>query len=73
MLQCTETVPQQWRAVDVERAVFRLASLLGTPPVPDDDEELGAALRAAASVGDGWGGESPADHSEVRGGTDWQA
>ncbi len=37
---CTESVPQQWRAIDVERAIFRLAALLGTPPVPDDDEEL---------------------------------
>ncbi len=37
---CTESAPQQWRAVDVERAIFRLAALLGTPPVPDDDEEL---------------------------------
>ena len=36
---------------------------------------LGAALRTAANVGDGWGGESPAVHSEVRGGTEgrWDA
>jgi hypothetical protein len=38
--KCTESLPQQWRAVDVERAIFRLAALLGTPPVPDDDEQL---------------------------------